>query len=76
MKQLVYASLLLIITLRFSCGERKICSTIKKSQNIMNEIVGHERVKAGEGVQDGQKEGKENVCWWWENTKALIFNGE
>ena len=42
----------------------------------MNEIVGHERVKAGEGVQDSQKEGKENVCWWWENTKALIFNGE
>ena len=31
--------LLLIITLRFTCGERKICSTIKKSQNIMNMIV-------------------------------------
>ena len=25
---------------RFTCGERKICSTIKKSQNIMNVIVG------------------------------------
>ena len=37
--QLVYASLLLIITLRFTCGERKIFSTIKKSQNILNMIV-------------------------------------
>ena len=36
---LVYTSLLLIITLRFTCGESKICSTIKKSQNIMNMIV-------------------------------------
>ena len=26
--------------LYFTCGERKICSTIKKSQNIMNMIVG------------------------------------
>ena len=25
--------------LRFTCGERKICSTIRKSQNIMNKIV-------------------------------------
>ena len=31
--------LLLIITLGFTCGERKICSTIKKCQNIMNMIV-------------------------------------
>ena len=31
-------SLLLIITLRFTCGERKIYPTIKKSQNIMNMI--------------------------------------
>ena len=35
----VYISLLLIITLPFTCGERKICSTIKKSQNIMHMIV-------------------------------------
>ena len=35
----VYASLLLINTLPFTCGERKICSTIKKSQNIMNIII-------------------------------------
>ena len=34
-----YASLLLINTLPFTCGERKICSTIKKSQNIMNIII-------------------------------------
>ena len=40
MIQIVYASLLLIITLCFICGEGKICSTIKKSQNIMNMIVG------------------------------------
>ena len=35
---LVYTSLLPVIMLRFTCGERKICSTIKKSQNI-NMIV-------------------------------------
>ena len=35
-----YTSLLLIITLRFTYGEKKICSTIKKSGNIMNMIVG------------------------------------
>ena len=29
-------SLLLIITLLFTCGEKKICSSIKMSQNIMN----------------------------------------
>ena len=39
MRQLTYTSLLLIITLRLSCGERKICSTIKKSHNTMNMIV-------------------------------------
>ena len=41
MRQLVYTSLLLIITLRFTCDERKICSSIKGSQNIMNMIVGY-----------------------------------
>ena len=39
MRQLVHTSLLLIITPRFTCGGRKIFSTIKKSQNIMNMIV-------------------------------------
>ena len=39
LRQLAYTSLLLIITLRFICGERKISSIIKKSQNIMNMIV-------------------------------------
>ena len=39
-KQLIYTSLLLIIVLRFTCGEKKNCSTIKMSQNIMNMIVG------------------------------------
>ena len=38
-RQQVYDSLLLIIMLRFICGEREICSTIKMSQNIMNMIV-------------------------------------
>ena len=38
-KGIYYTSLLLIITLRFACGEKKILSTIKKSQNIMNMIV-------------------------------------
>ena len=32
--------LLLIIKLRLTCGETKIWSDIKKSQNIMNMIVG------------------------------------
>ena len=36
----IYQFLSLLITLRFTCGERKICSNIKKSQNIMNMIVG------------------------------------
>ena len=31
--------LLLIVRLRFTCGESKICSTIKKSQNIMRMVV-------------------------------------
>ena len=30
---IVYTSFLLIIILRFTFGERKICSTIKKSEN-------------------------------------------
>ena len=37
--QLVYTSLLLINRLYFTCGESKIYSTIKKSQNMMNMIV-------------------------------------
>ena len=37
--QLVYTSLLLIITLCLICGERKISATIKKSHNVMKMIV-------------------------------------
>ena len=37
-KQLVYTSLLVIMKLRFICGETKICSTIKRSY-IMNMTV-------------------------------------
>ena len=33
--------------LRFTCGERKICSTINKSQNIMNMIVTVSAIKTG-----------------------------
>ena len=40
MRQLVYTGSILSIMLLFTCGERKICSTIKKSQNIMNTTVG------------------------------------
>ena len=36
---LVHTTVLLIITLFFTCGGKKICSTIKKSQNSMNMIV-------------------------------------
>ena len=46
MRQLVYTSLLPIITLRFNCGELKICSSIKKAQNIMNIIVGDKKLSA------------------------------
>ena len=35
--------LLLIITIRFTCGDTKILSNIKMSQNIMTRIVGSER---------------------------------
>ena len=38
-QQLVYNILLVIITFRFNCGEKRNCATIKKSQNIMNMIV-------------------------------------
>ena len=34
-----------MIPLRFICGERKICSTIKKSQKIMKMIVGLETLE-------------------------------
>ena len=40
MRQLVYTSLLLIITFRFACGERKISQTIKNSQNKISMIAG------------------------------------
>ena len=33
------SSLVLIIVLRFTCGERKIWKNIRKSQNIMKMIV-------------------------------------
>ena len=39
MRQIVYTSLLIIMTLCFTCGERKICSTIKKFQNIINVVA-------------------------------------
>ena len=38
MREILYTSLLLSIMLRFTYGEVKIYSTIKKSQNIMNMI--------------------------------------
>ena len=38
-RQVIYTSLLLIITLCFTCGERKICTNIKTSQSIMSMIV-------------------------------------
>ena len=38
MREILYTSLLLLIMLRFTYGEVKIYSTIKKSQNIMNMI--------------------------------------
>ena len=44
MKQLVYTSLLQITMLRFTCGEKKICLTMKNSQNIMNMTVDEEKI--------------------------------
>ena len=40
MRQLVCISLLLIITFRFACGERKISQTIRNSQNKINMMAG------------------------------------
>ena len=40
LRQLVETDLLLIITLRFSCGEKKVCWNIKRSQNFMKIILG------------------------------------
>ena len=37
--KILLVSLFLIITFGFTCGEREICSTIKKFQNIMNMIA-------------------------------------
>ena len=54
--------LLLTITLRFTCDERKISSTIKKSQNIMNMIVGW---KFGKGVQNVFKNVEDNIKKGW-----------
>ena len=39
MRQLADTSLLLKIMFHFTCREKKICSTIKKAENIMNMIV-------------------------------------
>ena len=36
-----YIYQLITNNLRFTCGKRKICSIIRKSQNNMNTIVGH-----------------------------------
>ena len=36
MRELVWSSSLLIITIRFICGETEICSTIRRTQNIMH----------------------------------------
>ena len=38
MRQLLYSNSLLIIMLHFTCDERKICPTVKNSQNIINMI--------------------------------------
>ena len=38
-RQLAYTNLLLMITLPVTFGEKKISSTIKKSQNIVSTIV-------------------------------------
>ena len=38
-RQLVYTISLVIITLLFTCGKRKICSTITESQKIMSMTV-------------------------------------
>ena len=39
-KKTMRTSLLMIITFRFTCGKRKISSSTKKSENIVNKIVG------------------------------------
>ena len=41
MRQLVFAGLLLTITVRFTCGERKTCSTIKVSKYYEHDFIGY-----------------------------------
>ena len=38
-RKLVHTSLLQIATIRFTCRERKICSTVKNSEDVMSMVV-------------------------------------
>ena len=44
--------LLLIVTIHFTCGERRIWENIKKSQNIMTKIVDSHLISES-GFQSG-----------------------
>ena len=50
-----YIPRLQIITLCFTCSERKICSTIKNSQNIMNMIVAFKKQKTNKNKKTTTK---------------------
>ena len=69
MRHFAYARLLLIITLRFTCGKRKICSVIKISQNIIKMMVD----QAGNTLKFFVAEGaKETVMWFLKGTVKVL----
>ena len=85
--QLVYTCLLLTITLRFNCGESKICPTIKKSQN-MNMIASitiipcHSKIKAMKRKLNFQimfgiwrtRMNEDFTIWWNTAKKAFPYS--
>ena len=57
--------------LRFTCGEREICPTIKKSQNIMNMTVGTKFYFKQTDLNCGTKF-PQKVCFWSKTGKTNI----
>ena len=65
--------LLLIITFRFTCGERKIWPNMKKSQNIMIATAGDLKNLANQGTLNLRK-AKYTLCFQsWSLVSNLLF---
>ena len=73
LRQFVCTSLLLIIALRFTFGERKNCSTIKKSQNVINMIVAivFKRTLKGGKLYQSDILLISRILWHWESPLPL-----